>query len=842
MGGTDERAPRARTRAEVLAVPGTAAGDAGARFAGAPAGGLAFVIARLTPLAALFEREVDDRRVLLFLPVAFASGIGLYFGAAFEPLIYAGPAAFLVLGGLALLARARPVAFYLLALLAVIAAGFSTASLQVQRIAHPVLSQPLRGVTVAGFVESAEQRPRGSRIVIDVTAFSPIGTPAPGPTPVRVRVSLGTSRPPAVGSHVEVKADLAPPPGPAYPGGFDFGRAAWLDGIGATGYAVSRPRETPAPFAAGWRLDAAAWLEASRQAMAARIYAALPDPGPYGAAGIAVALVTGLRGGVSEPVEEAMRISGLSHILSISGLHMALVATTVFFLLRALLALSPTLVLRHPIKVWAAVPAIGAATYYLLLSGAEVATQRSYVMTLLVLVGVMAGRPALTLHTLALAALVVLAFTPWALLDPGAQMSFAATLALIVAYERFGHHLVSAAGAGLPWYASSTMRYVLALVLTSVAAGLATAPYAAFHFQRLAPLSLLANMAAMPLVSLIIMPAGLAGAVLMPFGWDAPAWWAMGWGIDAMTEVARWVAALPGADGGVRALPLASLILISLALVALCLLRTRLALVALPLAALALLTVGWARPPDLLIDAQGRTVAVRGPDGKLALMGDRAKGLVARFSSEQWIAAEGQRGQGANVALGRCDAFGCTLPDREGRIVAYPLDRAALADDCRRASLIITRLAPPEDCIAQVIRIDSGGAGRGFTLVSSAPGPKSVEAALHENTTLLEGDSELGGQEWLNKGRQGDVREGRRAELRGTRQEGSKMAHQAVLTEGRRTRDESAASPGDHLEANPNDPAQSRSMSRWQSVEARPAPGARPWIPPAVSVDRTATP
>ncbi|MBS7546370.1 ComEC/Rec2 family competence protein, partial [Ancylobacter oerskovii] len=641
----------ARTRAD---------GRGAARALAAPADGLVPAVPVVAPaplagggpwrlparlaaaLGALLAEEVEDRRGTLFLPVGFAIGVALYLGAGGEPSPYAGPLAFAVLLALALAARARPFAFYALALAATLAAGFTVASLQVQRIAHPVLAAPLSGVTVNGFVEQAELRPRGSRIVVRVTSLER----APQLVPERVRIALAAAKPPPVGAHVSLRADLAAPPGPAYPGGFDFGRAAWFEGIGATGYAVGKWRETPAPGPPDRSLAFAAWLEASRQAMAARIRAVLPGE----AGGVAVALVTGIRGQVPEPLEEAMRISGLAHVLSISGLHMALVATTVFFFARALLALWPGLALTRPIKAWAAVPALAAATYYLLLSGAEVATQRSYVMTVLVLAGVMLGRPALTLHTLALAALLVLALTPWAILDPGAQMSFAATLALVVAYERGGRHLIAAGAGRLPWYASMPARWLVALALTSLAAGLATAPYAAYHFQRLAPLSLFANLAATPLVSFVIMPMGLLGTLAMPFGWEGPPFRLMGWGIDAMNGVARWVAAMPGADGGVRAMPLASLALITFAFLAACLLRTRLALVALVLAGAA----GWpilaARTPDVLVDAQARTVAVRGPDGQLSLMGDRTKGLAERFAAEQWLSAEGRRGQGREPA------------------------------------------------------------------------------------------------------------------------------------------------------------------------------------------------
>jgi competence protein ComEC len=664
-------------------------------------------------LSGCFARELDDRRGFLFLPVAIATGAALYFGAAHEPLPYAGlvPAAGFL--GLAIALRARPFGFHLFALLAAIAAGFALASFQVQRIAHPVLAASLQGVEVAGFVEAAEQRTRGSRITLRVTRLGQEGQAGKGAMPQRVRVTLTTRQPPAIGEYVALRASLAPPPGAAYPGGFDFGRSMWFDGIGATGFALGRVQPAPAPGPLPLDLRAAAWLDATREAVAGRIRASLSG----NAAGIAVALVTGLRDGVPEAVEESMRVSGLSHILSISGLHMALVATTVFFVIRALLALSPLAALRFPIKAWAAIPAALAASFYLVLSGAEVPTQRAYAMTLIVLAGVMLGRPALTLRTLALAALAVMMLTPWAILDPGAQMSFAATLALVAAYERWGHLVSAPAFAG----GSSTAlgrvlrvptRYIAALILTSLAAGLATAPYAAFHFQRLAPLSLLANLAAMPVVSLIVMPAGLVGAVLMPFGWDDVAWRAMGWGIGLMVRISEVVAAVPGADRGIRAMPMTSMVLLSFALVATCLLRTRLLLVA-PLCLAAALWFYQAMPrPDVLVDREGRTVAVRGADERLAVMGDRDAGLAGRFVVEQWFSAEGERGRAgtADVAAGAaCDPLGCTLRDRRGEIVALSRDPASLEEDCRRASLLVTRHAQPAGCAATVVRIDPRG-------------------------------------------------------------------------------------------------------------------------------------
>lgn len=653
-----------------------------------------------TGLSAALVRELDDRRGFLFLPVGFAFGAVLYFAAPQEPLAYAGFVPAGVFAALAWWRRERAFGFHLFALLAVIALGFAIAGLQVQRMAHPVLGQTLYAAEITGFVEAAEQRPRGSRITLFVTGFAR----PPAEPPQRVRVTLAGRAPPAVGAHVRLRATLGPPPGPAYPGGFDFGRAIWFDGIGATGFALGRPEAEPAAGPPPWGLVLATWLDGTRRAIAARIRVALP--GEEG--GVAVALVTGLRDAVGEPIEESMRIAGLSHILSISGLHMALVATTVFFLARALLALAPELALARPIKAWAALPAFASATFYLLLSGAEVPTQRAYAMTLLVLAGVVLGRPALTLRTLALAALALMALTPWAVLDPGAQMSFTATLALIAAYERLSRYIAAPPGMKTPLLAVP-MRYLAALVLGSLAAGLATAPYAAFHFQRLAPLSLPANLAATPIVSLVIMPFGLIGALLLPFGWDGWAWRVMGWGIGAMCDIANTVAALPGADRGVRAMPASSLALLSLALAVLCLARTRLIMLAPALGGVALWIAAGTPRPDLLVDAQARTVAVRGIDGQLHVMGDRAAGLASRFAVEQWLSADGDRariGTKDVTAAAACDPLGCTLPLDSGGLVALSRQRDSLEDDCRLAGVLVTPFEPPLACAAQVVRID----------------------------------------------------------------------------------------------------------------------------------------
>src|SRR4029453_11836749 len=215
---------------------------------------------------------------------------------------------------------------------------------------------------------------------------------------------------------------------------------------------------------------------------------------------------------------------------------MAVAAGIVFFAIRALLALVPALTVGYAIKKWSAAGALLAAAFYLLLSGAEVATQRSFFMTAVVLIAVMVDRRAITFRTLAVAALIVLAIAPEALVHPIFQMSFAATLGL-VALVQIGIPQLFAAPDN-----SATARVALwggheftMLLLASLIAGLATMPYAAFHFHRITPYGVLANLAAMPVVSALVMPAGLLGLVGVPLRFGYPFLTILGGGID------RWI-------------------------------------------------------------------------------------------------------------------------------------------------------------------------------------------------------------------------------------------------------------------------------------------------------------
>jgi competence protein ComEC len=418
---------------------------------------------------------------------------------------------------------------------------------------------------------------------------------------------------------------------------------------------------------------------------------------------IATALLTGRRDAISEPVNDAMFISGLGHVLSISGYHMAVVAGVVFFAVRALLALFPALATGFPIKKWSAAAALAASAFYLLLSGAEVATQRSFFMTAVVLIAVMVDRRAITFRTLAVAALIVLSIAPEALVHPSFQMSFAATLGL-VALVQIGMPRLFAA----PDHSTTARvalwggREVMLLLLASLVAGLATTPYAAFHFHRVTPYGVLANLAAMPVVSAVVMPAGLLGLVAMPFGFDSVFWAIMGFGIDWMIFVTQWVAALPGAVGRMAAFGTGPLIGASIGIILLGLLRTPLRWSGAAVLAIAVVWAVRAPQPDILISADGRNVGVRGQDGKLHLMRAAKDGFLVK----EWLAADADSRTAADASLAEgvsCDASGCVTQAAGGAFVALALRPEALGDDCERAALVVTARQAPAACAASVI-------------------------------------------------------------------------------------------------------------------------------------------
>ena len=295
--------------------------------------------------------EAGAGRLLPWVPVAFGTGIAFYFAADHEPVLTVAAAAAVAFCAAAFFLR-RHKLFPAAIMIAAVAAGFAVATLRTAHLAHAVLARPAYSVTLSGFVETRDVRERTDRFVLRVAEMeSPRGQIKLD----RVRLSVRKGTAPEVGSFVELKARLQPPLAPLRPGSYDFSRDLYFQGIGASGFAMGAIKTVEPRVNGGLALRYAAVMQGLRDAIDARIRTTLDGD----KRAIATALLTGRRDAITEPVNDAMFISGLGHVLSISGYHMAVVAGVVFFAVRALLALIPGLTVSAPIKKWSAAPSGG---------------------------------------------------------------------------------------------------------------------------------------------------------------------------------------------------------------------------------------------------------------------------------------------------------------------------------------------------------------------------------------------------------------------------------------------------------------------------------------------------
>ncbi|MTJ05291.1 MAG: ComEC family competence protein [Sediminimonas qiaohouensis] len=561
-------------------------------------------------------------------PVCLAVGIGGYFAAPAEPGAVFYAAAAVGAMALAVLAwRSGPEAAPILIALALILAGLCLAGARAHMVAAPVLEWRYYGPIAGRIVAVDRSSSDAVRLTLDGVVLE--DTP-PVRTPRRVRVSLHGQQGyfvPEPGQRVAMTGHLAPPSGAVEPGGFDFRRHAWFARLGAIGY-------TRAPAVLMRAAPRGAMVLArARMALSARVQAALP--GETGA--FAAVIMTGDRSGIGQETLEALRISNLAHLLAISGLHMGLLAGVVLGALRLLFAAVPVVGLRVPARKLSAGGALLAAAGYLALSGGNVATERAFVMVAVMLCAVIVDRRAISLRAVAVAAIVVLLLRPEALLGPGFQMSFAATTALVAV---FGWLRGRAPGRGPGW-----ARPVLAVVLSSAVAGLATAPVAAAHFNQFARYGLLANLLSVPMMGALVMPAAVLAAALMPLGLEAPALWVMGGGLDWILELAHRIAALPHARGAIVSPGAGVLPLLAVGALWGILWQGRARLVGLVPMVAALALWMQAERPMILISGDGGLVGVMTPQGR-ALSRERGSSFVAR----NWLENDGDTADQAAAA------------------------------------------------------------------------------------------------------------------------------------------------------------------------------------------------
>ncbi|WP_428409289.1 ComEC/Rec2 family competence protein [Hyphococcus sp.] len=656
-------------------------GHAGEEFTEAPPFSR---MAHLTGEALRRWAAMDFARLSLWAPAAIGLGAGLYFGLKAEPDWRIGVASLVVFAALSFWRGPfRP----LFAALVFAALGFAAADWRTAQVEAPQLSRELGMVDVAGRLLSIEENARQRRYIVELTSVENL--PAEE-IPARARITWrGEGFDAQPGDLISVRARLSPPPPPVAPGAFDFARQLYFQKIGAVGIAVTPPRlDESAEKTFSQKL--AADVETMRVNLAARIIRTTPKQEQGGA--ILAAIVTGKRGAISERSEAALRDAGLAHLLAISGLHMGLATGLVFFTVRFGLAAIEPLALRYPIKKWAAAAALFSGFFYLILSGGGWSARRAFIMAAIMFLAILVDRRALSLRNVAIAAVIILLTTPEALFHPGFQMSFAAVTALIAAYEWFA--LRAKQEFDMSWTAKAR-RYLVALALTDTIAALATAPYALFHFNRVAIYSLPANMAAMPIMGFLIMPFSVIALLLSPFGLDGWAWRFAAQCMEAVLYIASSVSGLEGAVSTTPQWPQAAMIVLTIGGLWLCLSRApwRLAgLAAIPVAAL---FVSLARPPAIFVSASGLNGGVIARDSE----GERTLFVYStrreKFAARMWEEAAGLDIEtvrpSAMEEIFACDASGCAgaVSDQGAVTVVFTEHKSTLAEDCQRAELVV---------------------------------------------------------------------------------------------------------------------------------------------------------
>jgi competence protein ComEC len=643
--------------------------------------------------------ESEYERLPLLIPVALGAGIAVwqtYGNSAAIPLL-------LFCSGILLLAlslgRSAPFTTTLLFSAMLPALGFAAISIksELQRI------EPLETLwigTLAGRIKGVEEV--SARGIVRYHLY--LGKHPQLPDTVRVNVDKSMARAEFVaGAQIKMKARLMPPPGPALPGSYDFARTAWFDGIGATGRAIgSIELQTPAVGTQGF------WGSA-RNSIAKQIQLSMGDES--GAVGSA--LLVGARGGISETDAEALRNSGMAHLLSVSGLHVTAVVGGAFFLVASLLALWPWAALRISVPLVAAGFAALTAILYTLLTGAEVPTVRACVAALLILVALAIGREALSLRLLAAGATFVLLVWPEALAGPSFQLSFAAVGTIIVLHssapmQRF------MARRDEPIFAK-LMRGLIGLLLTGLAIELVLAPIALFHFHKSGIYGALANIVAIPLTTFIIMPAQLLGLLgdVAGGGIGSPFWFIASAGVALILWLAHGVSSAPGAVAMLPEMPVWAFGTAICSMLVLAVFRSKwrcLAVAPLLAAIVAMLT---APRPDMLVTGDGQHLAVLFDDGRLALLrpraGDYARSILGETAAvkETAIAIDDMPGA-------KCNAEGCSFlvkrDKRNWRILAlrssYIIPAMELAAACGRADIVISSRRLPRSCKPEWVKAD----------------------------------------------------------------------------------------------------------------------------------------
>jgi competence protein ComEC len=627
-----------------------------------------------------------QRRLFVLLPFGIIAGLIAATTGSASP----EPAALAVVG--VALAIAVPVFWRSIAALRVVALlcgfwlGFSLLTIHGALFGTTMLARPAYG-TFQARVDEIVTETDTSRSVI-VSQIAPGSDTKPVPMR-RARVSMRSGQLLSPGDVISAKIRFYQVPGPVLPNGFDSQFNGYFDGVGAYGntYGAVQIVKAGEPSAPD-RI-----IESVRRGIAGRIDAVLSQPSSW----IARSMITGDQSGVTQEAHDVMAKAGIAHVLSISGPHLTLVAGGVFAALRLGLALFGGVSRRISVKKAAAIGGIVASVLYFSISGLNVAALRSTIMIVLVFGAVIFGRRALTMRNVAVAGLIVIIFDPSSIFRPSFQLSFAAVVALVGAFENMRHQAKGPRGfVGRAW------GYFFGAAVTSLVAGTATLLFSAYHFQQTSPLGVLGNLLTLPLVGFVMMPAAMLAVLMMPFGFERPFLVAMGWSIDRMLELARLVA---GWSAQLDANPLLTPLALVIGFAALgwfAFFPNRFRYIGPALAAPLVVLFAMDRPPDVLIADTTQAVAIRSTSGL-----ELVTGKPESFAVKVWEDTYSEPIAKDETGMAQCDTLGCIASSPLGFSVAMVKGADAFDEDCASADLVIARVAAPAWCKAETKVVDA---------------------------------------------------------------------------------------------------------------------------------------
>jgi len=689
------------------------------------------------------EVTAQADRAFLWTPVAFGAGAAIYLGLKTEPPLWPCVAAALlavaVAVGVARWGRHRSLAIAA-SLTAILVCGFCAGKLRTEMTAAPIVPAGIGVVPMDGWVvDVATPSEHGERLLIAPTWIAGL---SPARTPKRVRIVVPPGDVLGPGSAIHVMALLDPPPGPAAPGAYDFARDAWFDGLGGVGLAMKPPQLVdlePPP----WRLQLGMAVNSLRWSLAEHLASdlrSLMGDHDGGAVGLAVTVATSHEDWLDPQSRDDLRGSGLAHMLAIAGLHTAAVSGFVFFALRFGIAAWPWLALRVNGKKAAALGGLIAVLIYLTLSGAHPPARRAAVTASVAFIAILLDRRAVSLHSLAIAALAILVIEPEVVISPGFEMSFCATASLVALAEIWP---VRHRATDLPWYLASlqTARdWTIGMLMVSFVAGAATTPFSIQHFNRIANYGMFANLTADLLAGMALMPALTVAVLLQALGVShaiiVPLLGLAGSAARGIVAIGHLFSNLPGAKLTISSAPTIALIISYLGIVFACLWRGRLRWIGVPLSCA---VAFWPRPAPPVA-----WIASDGGDAALVIAGKAValKPTGHAYAVETWaqrhafdLPSDPVKAQAAIADCNRlhCAPIGTAKPAIAAWWTRRKPNAVALTDLCKTADILILKAAvPPPDACKRALVLGSddfakGGAaevfhgGAGWRLVWSQP-------------------------------------------------------------------------------------------------------------------------